>query len=58
MAIQVKLTEAVLLALLTFAGTFGAGYGYGHQRGQASPKQVVCLTPQDVAQVYPKRPTS
>ncbi len=62
MTIQVKFTEAALLALLTVLGTFGAGFSIAKQ--QQKPEQantsshkgqLVCLNPIDIAKVAKKQ---
>ncbi|NJR70038.1 MAG: hypothetical protein HC771_16365 [Synechococcales cyanobacterium CRU_2_2] len=63
MNFKLNMTEAAFLALLSSAGLFVAGYGYGNHRAvtvnpQSQRDQVVCLMPQDVAKVIKKRPVS
>jgi hypothetical protein len=62
MFLQVKCTEAVLLALLTFASTFGAGYTVAKQQAQphqAKPsfhtERIVCLNPTNVTKLAKKQ---
>jgi hypothetical protein len=60
---NIKFTEAALFALLSSAGLFGAGYGYGKiDVEQLQPislqGQALCLIPKDVAKSTKPRSVS
>jgi hypothetical protein len=63
MNFKLKMTEAAFLALLSFAGIFSVGYGYGNLHAsrvsliQQQHNRDVCPAPQDVAKSI-KKPAS